>query len=330
MNGEETQEVAEDGTRLFIGGLSSEVDNTKLREAFQQYGRLREAFVTVDRMSGRSRGFGFVSFYDPEDAQDAIDQMTGKELCGRSIRVSHAVKQTDRDSGNGRRGGGGGRGRGRGRGGGPGGFRRKPYSDPRGGRDMDRGGPRAGGPPQDYNNNYYNKYGGDSDRQPYSRENRDSGSSYRPEAASYQPDYRSAPSSGYGTSAPYNKEERYGGSQPQSRGGYGQRRGSGGHRGGYRSNVPSNSYSVDDRSSQSHAAGMYPSRASEGYARRGQPSTPATSGSGSMGGGAAAAAAGVGGGYRGSWKDSNANRGDRFGRDNPARQSYPARPEYQY
>lgn len=42
MNAEESQEIAEEGTRLFVGGLSSEVDDSKLREAFQQFGRLRD------------------------------------------------------------------------------------------------------------------------------------------------------------------------------------------------------------------------------------------------------------------------------------------------
>lgn len=252
-----------------------------------------------------------------------------KELCGRNIRVSHAVKQVEREPGRGRRGGGGGRGRG-GRGRGLG-FRRnnKPYSDPRMGRDMDRGRPRADGSSLDYGG--YNKYGGESERPPYSRERGDS--------ASYQPDYRNPPASGgysasmpykddkygashpssrggYGSSMPY-KDDKYSASQPPSRGGYSQRRGSGGHRGGYRSNMPSGGYNFDESGAQSQSTGMYPQRSSEGYQRRDQ--------------NAAAEVPSTGGGsYRGNWKDSYGNRGDRMGRANTTTPSYQVRSDYSY
>ncbi|KAK9116066.1 hypothetical protein Sjap_015013 [Stephania japonica] len=106
-------------SKLFIGGISYGTDDTSLREAFASYGEVIEARVILDRETGRSRGFGFVSFTSAEEATSAIQAMDGKDLHGRRVRVNYA---TDRSSGGGYGGGGyGGGGYGGGYGGGGGG-----------------------------------------------------------------------------------------------------------------------------------------------------------------------------------------------------------------
>nr|CAJ74077.1 RNA recognition motif 1 [Guillardia theta] len=78
-----------DPLKLFVGGLSWEVDDQQLMEAFQEFGNC-EAKVMVDRYSGRSRGFGFVTFSEEHSAAKAIEEMNGRELLGRQITVTHA------------------------------------------------------------------------------------------------------------------------------------------------------------------------------------------------------------------------------------------------
>ena len=89
--------------KLFIGGLSWNTDEHGLRAAFERFGQIDEAKVISDRETGRSRGFGFVTFADPEFAQKAIEEMDGTELDGRNIKVNEA-----QDKPRGPRGGGGG------------------------------------------------------------------------------------------------------------------------------------------------------------------------------------------------------------------------------
>jgi RNA recognition motif-containing protein len=103
--------------KLFVGGLSWGTQEQGLREAFEGYGEVVEAKVITDRDTGRSRGFGFVTFANDDDADKAIEAMNGAQLDGRSLNVNEAQ---DRRGGGG--GGGGGRG-GRGGGGGGGGGR---------------------------------------------------------------------------------------------------------------------------------------------------------------------------------------------------------------
>ncbi|KAG0480928.1 hypothetical protein HPP92_011786 [Vanilla planifolia] len=94
-------------SKLFVGGLSYGTDDMSLKEAFNCFGNVIEATVITDRDTGRSRGFGFVSFEDPECAKSALSSMDGQELHGRNIRVSFA---NDRAGGTrGGFGGGGGR-----------------------------------------------------------------------------------------------------------------------------------------------------------------------------------------------------------------------------
>ncbi|XP_024974382.1 glycine-rich RNA-binding protein 4, mitochondrial-like isoform X2 [Cynara cardunculus var. scolymus] len=79
--------------KLFVGGLSYGTDEMGLREAFQQYGEVIDAKVITDRDSGRSRGFGFVSYTSADAANTALQDMDGKELHGRRIRVNFAQER---------------------------------------------------------------------------------------------------------------------------------------------------------------------------------------------------------------------------------------------
>ncbi len=98
------------GNRLFIGGLSWDTDDNGLRAAFERFGQLDDVKVITDRESGRSRGFGFVTFGDNACAQQAMNEMDGAQLDGRTLNVNEAQERS--------RGGGGGGGGGGGRGGG--------------------------------------------------------------------------------------------------------------------------------------------------------------------------------------------------------------------
>jgi RNA recognition motif-containing protein len=103
--------------RLFVGGLAWATDDASLKEAFEAHGEVTDARVITDRESGRSRGFGFVTFTSEESAKAAMDAMNGTQLDGRAIRIDEA---NERQGG---RGGGGGGGGYRGGGGGGGGYR---------------------------------------------------------------------------------------------------------------------------------------------------------------------------------------------------------------
>jgi cold-inducible RNA-binding protein len=129
-------------TKVFVGGLSWGTGDEGLLAAFEKFGSVVEAKVIFDRDTGRSRGFGFVTFEDSGAAQNAIQQMDGKTLDGRTIRVNEAAERAPRGPGGGGGGGGGG-GRGPrpgGGGGGGGGGGRGPRFDDRGDRGGDRGG----------------------------------------------------------------------------------------------------------------------------------------------------------------------------------------------
>ncbi len=91
--------------KLFVGGISWNTTEDGLRGAFERFGQLGEVKVITDRETGRSRGFGFITFEQDEDALNAISEMDGTELDGRSIKVNEA-QEKPRFGGGGRRGGG--------------------------------------------------------------------------------------------------------------------------------------------------------------------------------------------------------------------------------
>jgi len=81
--------------KLFVGSLSWNVDDESLREAFARFGEVTEAKIILHRDSGRSRGFGFVTYSDNQAAAKAISEMNGTELDGRTIKVDEVQ---DRES----------------------------------------------------------------------------------------------------------------------------------------------------------------------------------------------------------------------------------------
>jgi len=97
-------------TKLYVGNLSFQTTSDELRDHFAQAGNVESASVVEDRMTGRSRGFGFVEMATPEEAAAAIEQLNGKEFAGRNLTVNEARPRTDRPGGGygGNRGGGGG------------------------------------------------------------------------------------------------------------------------------------------------------------------------------------------------------------------------------
>ncbi|MFM1769671.1 MAG: hypothetical protein RJA22_2200 [Verrucomicrobiota bacterium] len=107
--------------KLFVGNLSYNTTENDLQDAFAAHGTVLEANLMVDRMTGRPRGFGFVTMSNQDEAQKAIDAMHGKDLGGRALTVNIARPREDRPPGGG---GGGGR---REFGGGGGGGRRDRY-----------------------------------------------------------------------------------------------------------------------------------------------------------------------------------------------------------
>ena len=90
--------------KLFVGGLSWDTTDDGLRKAFASYGEITEAKVITDRDTGRSRGFGFVTFARDEDAKTAISKVDGTSLDGKTIKVNEAQEKSPR--GGGRSGGG--------------------------------------------------------------------------------------------------------------------------------------------------------------------------------------------------------------------------------
>ncbi len=98
--------------RLFVGNLSFQTTEEGLQDAFGQFGTLTDCKVMTDRMTGRSRGFAFVTMSSAEEGQAAIKALDGQQLDGRPLRVNEA---TPREEGGGGGGGGGRGGRGGGR-----------------------------------------------------------------------------------------------------------------------------------------------------------------------------------------------------------------------
>jgi RNA recognition motif-containing protein len=89
--------------KLFVGGLSWDTDDDSLRRAFEPHGEIQEAKVVTDRETGRSRGFGFVTYANGADAEKAINAMNGAVLDGRTLRVDAAQDKRRGGGGGGRR-----------------------------------------------------------------------------------------------------------------------------------------------------------------------------------------------------------------------------------
>src|SRR3954471_16191102 len=126
------------GRRLYVGNLSYNVDSSELQQLFAQHGTVTSAEVISDRMTGRSKGFGFVEMGSDEEAQAAIAALNGQDHGGRALTVNEAKPREERS-------GGGGGGGGRSFGGGGGGGGRSSYGGGRGGGGGGRGGYGGGG-----------------------------------------------------------------------------------------------------------------------------------------------------------------------------------------
>jgi cold-inducible RNA-binding protein len=87
--------------KLFVGSLSWDTDDRRLRAAFEPHGEITQATVVNDRESGRSRGFGFVTFADDASADKAVAALNQSTLDGRTIKVdvAQAREGGDRDGG---------------------------------------------------------------------------------------------------------------------------------------------------------------------------------------------------------------------------------------
>ena len=82
--------------KLYVGGLPYATTDTELKDAFAQAGNVTSAVIIMDRMTGRSKGFGFVEMSSDEEAQAAIDMWNGKDFGGRSLTVNEARPMEER------------------------------------------------------------------------------------------------------------------------------------------------------------------------------------------------------------------------------------------
>ena len=94
--------------RIYVGNLNYRTSEEALRDAFGEFGSVTDVHIVTDRETGRSRGFAFVEMPDDGEANNAIEQMNGKDLEGRALTVNVARPREDRGGGGGGRGGRGG------------------------------------------------------------------------------------------------------------------------------------------------------------------------------------------------------------------------------
>ncbi|MEM8670818.1 MAG: RNA-binding protein [Planctomycetota bacterium] len=126
-------------TNIYVGNLAFSATDEDLRSAFEQFGEVTSVSIIQDRETGRSRGFAFVEMADGDQAKEAIENLDGASISGRTVKVNEARPREPRGGGGG---GGGGRGRGGYGGGGGGGYGGGGggYGGGGGGRGGDRGG----------------------------------------------------------------------------------------------------------------------------------------------------------------------------------------------
>jgi RNA recognition motif-containing protein len=96
------------GNRLYVGNLSFNSTEQTLRQAFAEHGDVTDVHLVVDRMTGQSRGFGFVTMGSQNEANAAIGALHGADLDGRALKVNEAEERSGRSGGGGGRSGGGG------------------------------------------------------------------------------------------------------------------------------------------------------------------------------------------------------------------------------
>ena len=87
--------------KLFVGGLTYETTEATLKETFSQAGTVESAAVIIDKISGRSKGFGFVEMSSDQEAKKAIEMFNGKEIDGKNVTVNEARPLEPRPQGGG-------------------------------------------------------------------------------------------------------------------------------------------------------------------------------------------------------------------------------------
>jgi len=97
--------------KLYVGNLSFETTENDLQDLFEQHGQVSEVTLMMDRMTGKSRGFAFVTMNDKAQADAAMAALNGKDLNGRALNVNEARPREDRKGGGGGGGGYGGGGK---------------------------------------------------------------------------------------------------------------------------------------------------------------------------------------------------------------------------
>lgn len=112
---------------IYVGNIPRESSEDAVRQAFAAYGEVSTITLIKDRFSGESRGFGFVEMPNNDEAQNAINELNGKDFEGRTLTVNEARPRNDFRSGGGGRPGGGGGGNRRHNGGGGGGGNRRSW-----------------------------------------------------------------------------------------------------------------------------------------------------------------------------------------------------------
>ena len=81
---------------IYVGNLPWSISDQDLADAFGAYGNVEKASIISDRQSGRSKGFGFVTMNDDDEANKAIEGMNGTEMGGRNLKVNEAKPREDR------------------------------------------------------------------------------------------------------------------------------------------------------------------------------------------------------------------------------------------
>ncbi len=82
--------------KLYVGNLSYTTTEDVLKDTFSKAGAVESAVIITDKMSGRSKGFGFVEMSSDEDAQKAVEMFDGKEIDGRNVKVNEARPMEER------------------------------------------------------------------------------------------------------------------------------------------------------------------------------------------------------------------------------------------
>jgi cold-inducible RNA-binding protein len=85
-----------DKKKLFVGGLPWSMSSSSLTDLFSQFGEIVDAVIISDRATGRSKGFGFITFANEADAEKAQKEMDGKDIEGRNIAVNFAKPREER------------------------------------------------------------------------------------------------------------------------------------------------------------------------------------------------------------------------------------------